>query len=112
MQTKMTWKVRVLSLVLICLALLALSLLTDISTIGAAGRFASNAVMAALLMSVRSFDTVLDYAPRYRDRQESCGSACFHRNIVLLVWDCMRGTVGPNRFGPDPLAATSPSQVR
>jgi uncharacterized membrane protein YhaH (DUF805 family) len=23
--------------------------------------------------------------------------------IVLLVWDCMRGTVGPNRFGPDPL---------
>ena len=30
--------------------------------------------------------------------------------IVLLVWDCMRGTVGPNRFGPDPLAA-SPSQV-
>jgi len=32
--------------------------------------------------------------------------------IVLLVWDCMRGTVGPNRFGPDPLAATAPSQVR
>jgi uncharacterized membrane protein YhaH (DUF805 family) len=31
--------------------------------------------------------------------------------IVLLVWDCMRGTVGPNRFGPDPLAAASPSQV-
>jgi uncharacterized membrane protein YhaH (DUF805 family) len=29
--------------------------------------------------------------------------------IVLLVWDCMRGTVGPNRFGPDPLAAASPS---
>ena len=25
--------------------------------------------------------------------------------IVLLVWDCMRGTVGPNRFGPDPLAS-------
>jgi uncharacterized membrane protein YhaH (DUF805 family) len=23
--------------------------------------------------------------------------------IVLLVWDCMRGTIGPNRFGPDPL---------
>ena len=30
--------------------------------------------------------------------------------IVLLVWDCMRGTVGPNRFGPDPLGA-SPSQA-
>ncbi len=23
--------------------------------------------------------------------------------IVLLVWYCMRGTIGPNRFGPDPL---------
>ena len=25
-------------------------------------------------------------------------------SIVLLVWYCMRGTPGPNRFGPDPLA--------
>ena len=24
--------------------------------------------------------------------------------IVLLIWNCTRGTVGPNRFGPDPLA--------
>ncbi len=24
--------------------------------------------------------------------------------IVLLVWFCTRGTRGPNRFGPDPLA--------
>ena len=24
--------------------------------------------------------------------------------IVLIVWYCMRGTPGPNRFGPDPLA--------
>jgi uncharacterized membrane protein YhaH (DUF805 family) len=24
--------------------------------------------------------------------------------IVLLVWDCIKGTDGPNRFGPDPLA--------
>ena len=23
--------------------------------------------------------------------------------ILLIVWDCMRGTPGPNRFGPDPL---------
>jgi len=23
--------------------------------------------------------------------------------IVLLVWYCMRGTIGPNRFGPDAL---------
>ncbi len=24
--------------------------------------------------------------------------------ILLVVWACMRGTPGPNRFGPDPLA--------
>ncbi len=24
--------------------------------------------------------------------------------IVLIVWFCTRGTPGPNRFGPDPLA--------
>jgi len=23
--------------------------------------------------------------------------------LVLLYWDCLRGTPGPNRFGPDPL---------
>ena len=24
--------------------------------------------------------------------------------IILIVWFCTRGTPGPNRFGPDPLA--------
>jgi uncharacterized membrane protein YhaH (DUF805 family) len=24
--------------------------------------------------------------------------------ILLIVWDCMKGTAGPNRYGPDPLA--------
>ncbi|MDO9412703.1 MAG: DUF805 domain-containing protein [Pseudolabrys sp.] len=23
--------------------------------------------------------------------------------ILLLIWDCIKGTPGPNRFGPDPL---------
>ena len=23
--------------------------------------------------------------------------------ILLLIWDCMKGTTGPNRYGPDPL---------
>jgi len=27
--------------------------------------------------------------------------------IVLLVWDCMRGTLGTNRFGPDTLAPSA-----
>jgi uncharacterized membrane protein YhaH (DUF805 family) len=26
--------------------------------------------------------------------------------VVLLVWFCRRGTIGPNRFGPDPLQAS------
>jgi uncharacterized membrane protein YhaH (DUF805 family) len=25
--------------------------------------------------------------------------------FVLLYWDCVKGTDGPNRFGPDPLPA-------
>jgi uncharacterized membrane protein YhaH (DUF805 family) len=29
--------------------------------------------------------------------------------VVLLIWFCMRGTMGANRFGPDPLAI-EPSQ--
>jgi uncharacterized membrane protein YhaH (DUF805 family) len=27
--------------------------------------------------------------------------------IVLLVWNGMRGTIGPNRFGPDPLGGVA-----
>ena len=27
--------------------------------------------------------------------------------IILLVWTCMRGTAGENRFGTDPLADTA-----
>jgi uncharacterized membrane protein YhaH (DUF805 family) len=23
--------------------------------------------------------------------------------ILLIVWACMKGTIGPNRYGPDPL---------
>jgi uncharacterized membrane protein YhaH (DUF805 family) len=23
--------------------------------------------------------------------------------ILLIIWDCMKGTAGPNRYGPDPL---------
>ncbi|WP_339946987.1 DUF805 domain-containing protein [uncultured Albimonas sp.] len=32
--------------------------------------------------------------------------------IVLLVWFCLRGTQGPNRFGPDPLAPPSAPHER
>jgi len=23
--------------------------------------------------------------------------------ILLIIWDCMKGTTGPNQYGPDPL---------
>lgn len=26
--------------------------------------------------------------------------------IILLIWNCTKGTDGPNRFGPDPLGGT------
>jgi uncharacterized membrane protein YhaH (DUF805 family) len=26
-------------------------------------------------------------------------------SILLIVWDCMKGTDGPNQYGPDPLAS-------
>ena len=28
-------------------------------------------------------------------------------SIVLLVWCCKRGTIGPNRYGPNPLAGVA-----
>ena len=27
--------------------------------------------------------------------------------ILLLIWACMKGTTGPNRYGPDPLAGAA-----
>jgi hypothetical protein len=53
-------------LALICAALVALSFLTDINTIGATGRFAWNAAIAALLASARGLDTVSAYVLRRR----------------------------------------------
>jgi len=31
--------------------------------------------------------------------------------IPLLIWSCMRGTDGPNRYGSDPLATGSPRHL-
>jgi uncharacterized membrane protein YhaH (DUF805 family) len=28
-------------------------------------------------------------------------------DILLLIWFCLRGTTGPNRFGPDPLGGVA-----
>src|SRR6266849_4725110 len=66
METKIAWRLWAFSLALICVALVALSFLTDINTIGATGRFAWNAAIAALLASARGLDTVLAYVLRRR----------------------------------------------
>ncbi len=31
--------------------------------------------------------------------------------IILIVWFCMRGTQGPNRYGPDPLGGSVSEDV-
>lgn len=38
--------------------------------------------------------------------------AIFGYLLLLLVWFCRRGTDGPNRFGPDPLAPEHDELVR
>jgi uncharacterized membrane protein YhaH (DUF805 family) len=32
--------------------------------------------------------------------------------IILIIWFCTRGTDGPNRFGPDPLAGVTSGMPR
>jgi hypothetical protein len=66
METKIAWRPWALSLTLILLVLVAVSFLIDVNTIGATGRFAWNAVIAALLVSTRGLDTVLAYILRRR----------------------------------------------
>ena len=66
METKIAWRRWALSLVLVMAFLVVLSFLLDINTIGATGRFAWNAMVAALLVSARGLDTVLAYVLRRR----------------------------------------------
>jgi hypothetical protein len=66
MQTKIAWRPWTLSLTLILIVLVGVSFLIDVNTIGATGRFAWNAAIAALLLSARGWDTVLAYVLRRR----------------------------------------------
>lgn len=66
METKIAWRLWVFSLGLILAVLVGVSFFLDINTIGATGRFAWNALVAALLASARGFDTVLAYVLRRR----------------------------------------------
>ena len=64
-----------------------------LSGIAALGLF-----LPGLAMSVR----------RLHDRDKSGWFVLLHfipliGFIILLIWFCMRGTIGANRFGPDPL---------
>jgi hypothetical protein len=66
MESKIAWRLWAFSLALILAVLVALSFLLDVNTIGATGRFAWNAMVAALLASARGLDTVLAYVLRRR----------------------------------------------
>jgi hypothetical protein len=65
-ESKIAWPLWAFSLVLILAAVVALGLLMDVNTIGATGRFAWNAAVAALIASARGLDTVLAYVLRRR----------------------------------------------
>ena len=69
METKIAWRLWVFSLGLILAVLVGVSFFLDINTIGATGRFAWNALVAALLASARGFDTVLAYVLRGKYRR-------------------------------------------
>jgi hypothetical protein len=69
METKLSWRLWAFSLALILTVLVALSFLLDVSTIGATGRFAWNAVMAAVLVSARGLDTIAAFVLRRRIRR-------------------------------------------
>jgi hypothetical protein len=66
METKLSWRLWAFSLALILTVLVALSFLLDVSAIGATGRFAWNAVMAAVLVSARGLDTIAAFVLRRR----------------------------------------------
>ena len=66
METRLTWRLWVLSLALILTVLLAVSFVLDVGTVGATGRFAWNALIAAVLVSARGLDTVVAFVLRRR----------------------------------------------
>ena len=66
METRLTWRLWALSLALILTVLLALSFVLDVGTVGATGRFAWNALIAAVLVSARGLDTVVAFVLRRR----------------------------------------------
>ncbi|MBA2936421.1 DUF805 domain-containing protein [Sphingomonas sp. CGMCC 1.13654] len=70
--------------------LVAPMILIPIAMVAALGRLGDNA--AASMAGFGIFFLVM-------------GLAAVVMGIVLLVWFCMHGTRGPNRFGPDPYAA-------
>jgi uncharacterized membrane protein YhaH (DUF805 family) len=53
-----------------------------------------------ILLAQSKMDSEITRPPQAAHRAPNSGT------IVLLVWFCMKGTTGPNRFGPDPLASS------
>lgn len=87
------------------------AILVDIATnlidagIGSTGHFGVVSIIAGLILLLPG---IAVSARRLHDRDKSgwfllLGLIPLVGPIILIVWFCMRGTIGPNRFGPDPL---------
>jgi uncharacterized membrane protein YhaH (DUF805 family) len=87
------------------------AILVDIATnlidagIGSTGHFGVVSIVAGLILLLPG---IAVSARRLHDRDKSgwfllLGLIPLVGPIILIVWFCMRGTIGPNRFGPDPL---------
>jgi uncharacterized membrane protein YhaH (DUF805 family) len=87
------------------------AILVDIATnlidagIGSTGHFGVVTIIAGLILLLPG---IAVSARRLHDRNKSgwfllLGLIPIVGPIILIIWFCMRGTPGPNRFGPDPL---------
>src|SRR5262245_55939957 len=75
---------------------------------GAIAQRRGPAVLAAIVIFALLLPNLAMSIRRLHDRDQSgwfvlIGFIPFVGGIILLVWFCMRGTIGANRFGPDPL---------
>lgn len=86
-------------IVSVCLSLLDRSLFPDMQQSPLASIFSLLTFLPALAVAVRRLHDI------DRTGWWVLISLTVIGIILLIVWFCMRGTQGPNRFGNDPLAA-------
>ena len=75
---------------------------------GAIAQRSGSGVLSAIVIFALLLPNLAMSVRRLHDRDQSgwfvlLGLIPLVGGIILLVWFCMRGTIGANRFGPDPL---------